>query len=110
MKPFETEYILYFPVFGFPNNLFFSAKTTSFEYSNDKKRSLEYGKKLAKMIQVETVSHRDDPEVKKFLKDADQIIPSVHVVFGDPVDGHYVSFSENYNAAINAVETEKSKP
>lgn len=46
-------------------------------------------------------------KIKKFLEDADRILPNVHVVFGDPVDGHYVSFSENYNAAINAVATEK---
>lgn len=55
-------------------------KTTSYEYSKDEKRSLEYGKKLAKMIQVETVSHRDNPEVKKFRgfhKTLKELFPNV---------------------------------
>ena len=32
---------------------------------------------------------------------------NVSVVRGKPVDGHSVSFSENYNAGINAVKTDK---
>ena len=46
--------------------LLLKKKTTHYEYSKDKKRSLEYGQKLSQMIQVETVSHRDNPEIKKF--------------------------------------------
>ena len=46
--------------------LLLKQKTTYYEYSKDTKRSLEYGEKLSKMIQVETVSHRDNPEVEKF--------------------------------------------
>lgn len=60
--------------------LLLEPKTTSYEYSKDKKRSMEYGKKLSKMIQVETVSHRDDPEVKKFQnfhKTLKELFPTV---------------------------------
>lgn len=46
--------------------LLLKPKTTYFEYSKDTKRSLEYGNKFAKMIQYETESHRDNPEVEKF--------------------------------------------
>ena len=41
-------------------------KSTSYSLSDDKERSMEYGQKLAKMIQVETESHRGIPEVEKF--------------------------------------------
>ena len=60
--------------------LLLETKTTYYQYSNDKKRSLAYGKKLSKMIQVETVSHRDDPEVKKFRefhKTLKELFPTV---------------------------------
>ncbi|MDO5440890.1 MAG: M20/M25/M40 family metallo-hydrolase [Erysipelotrichaceae bacterium] len=60
--------------------LLLEKKTTYYEYSKDKKRSMEYGKKLSKMIQVETVSHRDDPEVKKFRgfhKTLKELFPNV---------------------------------
>ena len=46
--------------------LLLKKKTTSFSFSDDTERSLDYGNKLSKMIQYETVSHRDDPEVEKF--------------------------------------------
>ena len=55
-------------------------KVAKYEYSKDKKRSLEYGKKLSKMIQVETVSHRGNPEVKKFRefhKTLKELFPTV---------------------------------
>ena len=55
-------------------------KTTYYQYSNDKKRSKEYGEKLSKMIQVETVSHRGNPEVKKFRdfhKTLKELFPTV---------------------------------
>ena len=55
-------------------------KTTHYEYSKEKKRSLEYGKKLAEMIKVETISHREDPEVKKFQnfhKTLKELFPTV---------------------------------
>ncbi len=41
-------------------------KTATLEYSDDQARIDEYSAKLSRMVQVETVSHRDDPEVEKF--------------------------------------------
>ena len=55
-------------------------KKTYYEYSKDIKRSKKYGEKLSKMIQVETVSHRGNPEVKKFRnfhKTLKELFPNV---------------------------------
>ena len=55
-------------------------KTTSFELSHDQKRIDEYSEKLSKMIQVETVSRRDDPQVEKFRnfhKTLEELFPTV---------------------------------
>lgn len=55
-------------------------KTTSFELSHDKKRIDEYSEKLSKMVQVETVSRRDDPQVEKFRnfhKTLEELFPTV---------------------------------
>ena len=41
-------------------------KTTTFSLSDDQERIDRYSDILSKMVQVETVSHRDDPEVEKF--------------------------------------------
>lgn len=41
-------------------------KETFFSLSNEEKRITEYSGKLSKMIQCETVSHTDNPEVEKF--------------------------------------------
>ncbi len=41
-------------------------KKAEYEFSKDIERSMEYGKKFAKMIQYETESHRGNPEVEKF--------------------------------------------
>lgn len=46
--------------------LLLKKKSTYFSYSTDLPRSQDYGGKLAKMIQYETVSHRDQPEPDKF--------------------------------------------
>lgn len=42
-------------------------KETYYELSTDEDRCLKYAEKLSKMIQCETVSHREDPEIEKFL-------------------------------------------
>ena len=55
-------------------------KTTDYSLSDDKERSMEYGQKLAKMIQVETESHRGNPEVEKFRgfhKTMEELFPTV---------------------------------
>ena len=41
-------------------------KQTSYEPSEDTERIDTYSQKLSKMVQVETISHRDNPEVEKF--------------------------------------------
>ena len=46
--------------------LLLKRKTTSYSFSDDLARSEDYGHRLAKMVQYETASHRDDPEVDKF--------------------------------------------
>lgn len=46
-----------------------------------------------------------DVEMKEYLKELLDADPLVKASFGDPVDGHRVSLSENYNSAINLVET-----
>lgn len=55
-------------------------KTTFFELSKDEARTAEYADKLSRMIQVETVSHREDPEVEKFRgfhKTMEELFPTV---------------------------------
>ena len=55
-------------------------KSTYYNYSDDETRVDEYSRKLSKMIQVETVSHRDDPEVEKFRgfhKTLEELFPTV---------------------------------
>ena len=55
-------------------------KTTFFSLSEDEERIREYSEKLSKMIQVETVSHRGDPEVEKFRgfhKTLEDLFPTV---------------------------------
>lgn len=48
-----------------------------------------------------------EPDLKQYLEQQLKISKNLKVAFGNPVDGHLVSFSENWNAAINLVETEK---
>lgn len=48
-----------------------------------------------------------DPDVVEYLESIRNTDPDLKIVLGCPEDGHRVSFSENYNAAINAVETDK---
>lgn len=43
-------------------------KKASYDLSTDENRIDEYTKKLAKMVQMETISDRDNPQVEKFLK------------------------------------------
>lgn len=60
--------------------LLLKKKTTSFSLSEDKKRVDEYSKKLSKMIQYETVSCREDPQVEKFRgfhKVLEELFPTV---------------------------------
>ena len=55
-------------------------KTAEYELSKDTARIDEYSKKLSKMIQVETVSHREDPEIEKFRafhKTMEELFPTV---------------------------------
>jgi len=58
--------LLFLLLIAIIRTLFVKQKTTYFSYSDDIRRSLEYGKKFAKMIQYETESHRGNPEVEKF--------------------------------------------
>lgn len=46
--------------------IFLKKKSTSFRLSDDRERINAYSEKLSRMIQVETVSHRGEPEVEKF--------------------------------------------
>ena len=60
--------------------LLLKPRTTSFELSKDEARTMAYAEKLSKMIQVETVSHRDFPEVEKFRgfhKTLEELFPNV---------------------------------
>lgn len=60
--------------------LLLKEKTTSFSLSEDQARIDEYSEKLSRMIQVETVSHRDCPEVEKFRafhKTLEELFPTV---------------------------------
>lgn len=55
-------------------------KTTNYEYSKDNKRIDEYSNKLSRMVQFETVSHPDNPEVEKFRnfhKLLEELFPNV---------------------------------
>lgn len=58
-------------------------KTTNYKLSDDEKRIDEYAEKLSKMVQVETVSSRNDPQVEKFLnfhKLLEDLFPNVFSV------------------------------
>lgn len=48
------------------HTLTLGTKATSLEYTDDKERLDLYANKLSTMIQYETISHREDPEVEKF--------------------------------------------
>ena len=48
--------------------LMLKPKTTDYRLSTDQKRVDEYAGKLSKMVQKETISDRDDPNVEKFLE------------------------------------------
>lgn len=45
--------------------------------------------------------------IVSFLKELKSRDPYLDYVTGNPKDGHHVSFSENYNSAINLAKTEK---
>ncbi len=58
-------------------------KSTNYKLSDDEKRIDEYAEKLSKMVQVETVSSRNDPQVEKFLnfhKLLEDLFPNVFLV------------------------------
>ena len=58
-------------------------KSTNYKLSDDEKRIDEYAEKLSKMVQVETVSSRNDPQVEKFLnfhKLLEELFPNVFSV------------------------------
>lgn len=46
--------------------IFLKPKKAEYSFSSDIDRSMSYGKKLSHMLQYETESHRDNPEVEKF--------------------------------------------
>ncbi len=48
--------------------LFMQKKKTFYEHSKDDKRLSTYAEKLSKMVQLETVSNRNDQSVEKFLE------------------------------------------
>ena len=55
-------------------------KTTFFSLSEDEARTRDYSEKLSRMIQVETVSHRGNPEVEKFRgfhRTMEELFPTV---------------------------------
>ncbi len=51
---------------AFIRTLLLKPKKANYEFSKDIDRSMAYGEKLAHLIQYETESHRDNPEVEKF--------------------------------------------
>ena len=60
--------------------LLLKPKTTSFALSSDTERIDAYSQKLSKMVQFETVSSRDDPQVEKFRsfhKVMEELFPTV---------------------------------
>ncbi len=60
--------------------LLISNKETSYKYSKDKKRINLYSDKLSKLIQYETISYRDKPDVEKFRgfhKVLEELYPNV---------------------------------
>ncbi len=60
--------------------VFLKKKTTSFTLSEDQARIDEYAGKLSRMIRVETVSHRGEPEIEKFRgfhKTLEELFPTV---------------------------------
>ena len=60
--------------------LLIKPKKTTFEFSKDQKRIDEYSEILSKMIQVETVSTREDPQIEKFRgfhKTMEELFPTV---------------------------------
>ncbi len=55
-------------------------KKTEYSLSSDEARTLELAKKLSKMVQYETVSSRDNPNVEKFRgfhKVLEELFPTV---------------------------------
>lgn len=55
-------------------------KQTSFALSEDTKRIDDYSKKLSRMVQIETISDRNDQEIEKFLtfhKLLEELFPTV---------------------------------
>jgi len=46
--------------------LLLKPKKADYKFSDDIQRSMSYGEKLSRMLQYETESHRDNPEVEKF--------------------------------------------
>lgn len=55
-------------------------KQTSYDLSDDKERVDTYSEKLSRMVQIETISDRDDPSIEKFLsfhKLLEELFPAV---------------------------------
>ena len=49
------------------HTLLLPKKQTSYSLSEDKERIDTYSEKLSRMVQMETISDRNDPSVEKFL-------------------------------------------
>ena len=61
-------FILLPVLFALIRALLLPKKTSVYHGSEDEERSMDYALKLQKMIQVETVSHRDVEETEKFRR------------------------------------------
>lgn len=61
-------FILLPVLFALIRALLLPKKTSVYHGSEDEERSMDYALKLQKMIQVETVSHRDAEETEKFRR------------------------------------------
>lgn len=77
---FVLGIIIFLLLIAVIKTLLLKQKYTSFELSTDQRRIDEYAGKLSKMVQVETESSRDDPQVEKFRafhKILEQLFPVV---------------------------------
>lgn len=86
MNPFITLLLLLLGVLlvclliAVIRTLLLQKKQTSFSLSDDKERVDTYSKKLSRMVQIETISDRDDPSIEKFLlfhKLLEELFPTV---------------------------------
>ena len=86
MKPFITILLLLLGalliclLIAIIRTLLLPKKQTSYALSEDKERVDTYSEKLSRMVQIETISDRNDPSIEKFLtfhKLLEELFPTV---------------------------------